>query len=178
MKGCAKNLFPLFLALIVMFSIGTLTYPLAETLSKVNLTTKEAEKAIETKLARFFGVTPTEANANQVYKATVLTVRDILTQKRSEFKEKAKEKRARRVYYLCMEFLVGRGLKNNLMNLGIADVYAAALKKMGYSFEALCEMEPDPGLGNGGLGRLAACFMDSLTTMSCFPLIPCSLNRH
>ena len=135
-------------------------------MSKVNLTTKEAEKAIETKLARFFGVTPKEANANQVYKATVLTVRDILTQKRSEFKEKAKEKRARRVYYLCMEFLVGRGLKNNLMNLGIADVYASALKKMGYSFEALCEMEPDPGLGNGGLGRLAACFMDSLTTMS------------
>ena len=84
-------------------------------MSKEQCTEEEIKKNLETKLARFFGVMPDEANANQVYKATILTVRDILTQKRSDFKEKVKAKKARRVYYLCMEFLVGRSLKSSLM---------------------------------------------------------------
>lgn len=80
-------------------------------MSKVNLTTKEAEKAIETKLARFFGVTPKEANANQVYKATVLTVRDILTQKRSEFKEKARKSAPAEFIIFAWDFLSDGDLK-------------------------------------------------------------------
>ena len=135
-------------------------------MSKEQCTEEEIKKNLETKLARFFGVMPDEANANQVYKATILTVRDILTQKRSDFKEKVKAKKARRVYYLCMEFLVGRSLKSSLMNLGIAELYEKALSDMGFSLDSIYEMEPDPGLGNGGLGRLAACFMDSLSTLS------------
>ena len=135
-------------------------------MSKEQFTEEEIKKNLETKLARFFGVMPDEANANQVYKATILTVRDILTQKRSDFKEKVKARKARRVYYLCMEFLVGRSLKSSLMNLGIAGLYEKALSDMGFSLDSIYEMEPDPGLGNGGLGRLAACFMDSLSTLS------------
>jgi len=120
---------------------------------------------IESKLTRYFGVTLDEANAEQVYKATVLSVKDILTTKRSVFRDKIKRQRPKRVYYLCMEFLVGRQLKNNLMNLGIEDEYRRVLGEMGYDIDNLYELEPDPGLGNGGLGRLAACFLDSLTSL-------------
>ena len=117
------------------------------------------------KLARYFGVTPDEANQEQFYKATILTVKDILTQQRANSRKKSRKHHMKDVYYLCMEFLIGRSLKNNLMNLGIADAYADALSAMGSDLNSLYEMEPDPGLGNGGLGRLAACFMDSLTTL-------------
>lgn len=117
------------------------------------------------KLARYFGVTPDEANREQIYKATILTVKDILAQKRADYKEKIKKQRPKTVYYLCMEFLIGRSLKNNLMNLGLADGYREVLAAMGQDLDELYEMEPDPGLGNGGLGRLAACFMDSLSTL-------------
>lgn len=89
----------------------------------IRLSEEDVKSAIETKLVRFFGVTPEEANDVQVYKSTVLSVRDILNQKRTEFRERVKVNQGKRVYYLCMEFLVGRGLKTNLMNLGIADQY-------------------------------------------------------
>ena len=71
-------------------------------------------------------------------------------------------KKAKRVYYLCMEFLLGRSLKNSIYNLNIADQYSAALQSYGITLDDLYELEPDAGLGNGGLGRLAACFMDAL----------------
>ncbi len=123
-------------------------------------------EALKSKLARYFGVKPEEADAEQMYKATLMSVKDILTEKRQVFHEKAKKQRPKKVYYLCMEFLIGRSLKNNLMNLGLADSYRAVLKTMGYDLDEIYEMEPDPGLGNGGLGRLAACFMDALTTQN------------
>lgn len=128
-------------------------------------TQSEITTALETKLKRFFGVTAEEADKNQIYRATVMTVRDILTQKRTDFKSRVKADKAKRVYYLCMEFLVGRQLKNNLMNLGLSEEYAKALDSFGFSLEEIYGMDVDPGLGNGGLGRLAACFMDSLTTL-------------
>ena len=129
--------------------------------------TKESVKeALEIKLSRYFGVNPEDANKEQIYKATILTVKDILTQKRSSFKHKVKKAKAKKIYYLCMEFLIGRSLKNNLRNLGIADEYEEVLKSFGYDISEIYEMEPDPGLGNGGLGRLAACFMDSLTSLN------------
>ncbi len=120
---------------------------------------------IEAKLTRYFGVNLDEATEEQVYKATVLTVKDILSTKRADYREKIKKQRPKRVYYLCMEFLVGRQLKNNLMNLGIENEYREVLSDMGYDIERIYEAEPDPGLGNGGLGRLAACFLDSLTSL-------------
>ncbi len=128
------------------------------------ITEKEVKEQIKGKLSRYFGVTPTEASKEQIYKAVVMSVRDILLEKRQQFHKKVKAKRAKRVYYLCMEFLLGRSLKNNLFNLSVTDTYAKALKTYGVTLDELYELEPDAGLGNGGLGRLAACFMDGLAT--------------
>lgn len=130
-----------------------------------NSTVSMIKENIESKLNSYFGVVPEEANEEQILKATILSVRDTLTKKRSEFHDKVKKQHPKRVYYLCMEFLVGPQLRNNLMNLGMADEYRAALNEMGFDLDKIYELEPDPGLGNGGLGRLAACFMDSLTSM-------------
>ncbi|MGM9645718.1 MAG: glycogen/starch/alpha-glucan phosphorylase [Eubacteriales bacterium] len=132
---------------------------------KEQFTKSSVREALTSKLSRYFGVTPEDANKEQIYKATVLTVKDILTAKRSSFKHQVKRAQAKKVYYLCMEFLIGRSLKNNLRNLGIADQYKKVLAEFGFDIDEIYEMEPDPGLGNGGLGRLAACFMDSLTSL-------------
>ncbi len=129
------------------------------------LTSADVKESIRLKLTRYFGVNPDEATEEQIFKATALSVKDILTIKRAKFHDKIKRKHPKRVYYMCMEFLVGRQLKNNLMNLGVADEYREALSEMGFDLDRIYELEPDPGLGNGGLGRLAACFMDSLTTL-------------
>ena len=121
---------------------------------------------IEDKLASYFGVTPSDASLDQIYKAVSLTVLDTLMAKKKIYNRKVKENKAKRIYYLCMEFLVGRSLKTNLYNLGLVDEYKKVINEYGYSMEDLYEQEPDAGLGNGGLGRLAACFMDSLAALS------------
>ncbi len=129
-----------------------------------NFNAKEAKTIIEGKLSRFFGVTGQEATTDQFYKAVVMAVRDILLEKRNKYHQTVKKAKAKRVYYLCMEFLLGRSLKNNVFNLGIEKSLNEALASFGTSLEELYEMEPDAGLGNGGLGRLAACFMDALAS--------------
>ena len=123
------------------------------------------KEALTAKLAGYFGVAPEEADEGQIYKSVVLVARDILIKKRAAFHEARKKSAAKRVYYMCMEFLVGRSLKNNLCNLGIESVVKQVLDDFGFNLDSVYEREPDPGLGNGGLGRLAACFMDSLTTL-------------
>ena len=128
------------------------------------MTEKEASQLIRGKLSRYFGVTPAEATREQVYKAVVMSVKDIMLEKRLQFHLKTKEAKAKRVYYLCMEFLLGRSLKNSVYNLGIAKAMEGALKDYKISLDDLYEEEPDAGLGNGGLGRLAACFLDGLAT--------------
>ena len=143
-------------------------------MSTVVMDQEQIKQNLTEKLARYFGVTPDEANQEQVYKATILTVKDILAQKRADYKEQLKKQRKKTVYYLCMEFLIGRSLKNNLWNLDLAAQYQGALKELGFDLESLYDMEPDPGLGNGGLGRLAACFMNSLTTLD-YPAMGFSL---
>ncbi len=130
-----------------------------------NYTELDIKDILESKISRYFGVRPEEATKTQVYKAVILTVKDMLTEKRSAFRRLVKRDKAKRVYYMCMEFLIGPSLKNNLRNLGIEDAYAKAVKALGCDINELYEAEPNPGLGNGGLGRLAACFMDSLTTL-------------
>ncbi len=125
----------------------------------------EIRQAIESKLIRYYGVSPAEAEPVQVYHAVILTVKDILSEKRIAFKKQLKKKSEKRVCYLCMEFLMGPMLRQNLNNLGLYDKYDTVLKDMGFDLPEICEKEPDPGLGNGGLGRLAACFMDSLSTL-------------
>ncbi len=126
------------------------------------MTQQEVEAQISGKLSRYFGVLPQDATKEQMYKAVVMCVRDIRLEKRQKFNEKMRAKKAKRVYYLCMEFLLGRSLKNSIYNLNIADQYSAALQSYGITLDDLYELEPDAGLGNGGLGRLAACFMDAL----------------
>ena len=130
-----------------------------------NPTAKEIKENIEGKLARYFGCSSTEATREQMYKAAAMTIKDILTAKRGEFKKKVNKEGAKRVYYMCMEFLLGRSLKTNLCNLGLAEDYKKALSDLGFDLDDLYECEPDAGLGNGGLGRLAACFMDSLSSL-------------
>lgn len=99
------------------------------------------------------------------YEALALTIRDrIIHQWDISRKEQAKAK-AKRVYYLSLEFLMGRAMTNNVNNMGLGDEVAKALKNLGYTYEELADVEPDAGLGNGGLGRLAACFLDSLATL-------------
>ncbi len=130
-----------------------------------NPNSTEVQEQLEGVLQRHFGCTAQEASRDQMYKAAAITVKNILSDKRSAYKKKVNKAGAKRVYYMCMEFLVGRSLKTNLCNLGLDKAYEKALSNLGFSLEDLYECEPDAGLGNGGLGRLAACFMDSLSSL-------------
>ncbi len=130
------------------------------------LTEQEAQRLITGKLSRYFGVTPQEATREQIYRAVVMSVRDIMAEKHQKFHVRTKSAKAKRVYYLCMEFLLGRSLKNSVYNLGIHDALEDALKGFKLTLEELYEEEPDAGLGNGGLGRLAACFLDGLASQN------------
>ena len=132
--------------------------------STKSITEKEVQTLIQGKLSRYYGVSPKEASIDQIYKAVVMSVRDILLEKRQQFHKVMMSKKGKRVYYLCMEFLLGRSLKNNIYNLGLQEAYGNAVKSFGLTLDDLYECEPDAGLGNGGLGRLAACFMDALAT--------------
>ena len=132
--------------------------------STKSVTEKEVQTLIAGKLSRYYGVSPKEASVDQIYKAVVMSVRDILLEKRQQFHKVMMSKKGKRVYYMCMEFLLGRSLKNNIYNLGLQEAYGNAVKDFGLTLEDLYECEPDAGLGNGGLGRLAACFMDALAS--------------
>ena len=126
---------------------------------------QELRAAIELKLSRYFGTNPKEATKEQIYKASAMTIKDILSARRGKLKENINKKKEKRVYYMSIEFLLGRSLKNNICNLGLSDAYNEVLSEMGYDFEDIYSCECDAGLGNGGLGRLAACFMDSLASL-------------
>ncbi len=128
------------------------------------ITKKQMKELIEAKLSHNFGVTPDEAEYEHFYKAIALIVRDMMVQGRKEFYENYKKSDSKKVYYLCMEFLMGRSLKNNLYNLNLTNAVSSVLKDYGVSIERLYDCEPDAGLGNGGLGRLAACYLDGLAT--------------
>ncbi len=136
---------------------------------------KKIQLEIEEKLTHNFGVSLENATDEQYYKAVALIVREMLTKGRKEFKDRAEQTNTKTIYYLCMEFLLGRSLKNNLCNLGLEEDFREALEGMGIKLEALYEQEPDAGLGNGGLGRLAACFMDGLASQG-YPAMGYSLR--
>ena len=126
---------------------------------------KTALSLLETTCQKQFGCELKEATKQQVYKALCIIVKDILVEKNVEFKNKTKKKGDKQVYYMSMEFLVGTSLHNNLYNLKIEDKFKSVLKDNGIDIEEIYEMEPDAGLGNGGLGRLASCYMDSLSSL-------------
>lgn len=128
------------------------------------LSKKKAKELLSAKLSHFMGVSPEEATDEQYYKAIALIVRDMMSAGRAEFSEEAQKAGTKKVYYLCMEFLMGRSLKNNLYNLNLTEVFESVLEDYGVKLESLYDCEPDAGLGNGGLGRLAACYLDGLAT--------------
>ena len=130
---------------------------------KEKITKQELRERIEAKLINRGVFDPSSATEEQLYNATVLVLKDIMIDYRNDFKKRIKAVNGKKVCYLCMEFLVGRALRNDAVNLGVYDELCSILSDFGSSFEKVFACEVDPGLGNGGLGRLAACFMDSLT---------------
>ena len=130
---------------------------------KDKITKQELKERIEAKLITRGICDPSTASDEQIYQSTVLALKDIMLDYRNDFKKRIKKVDGKKICYLCMEFLVGRALKNDAMNLGLYDELCEVLSDFGTTFDKVYACEVDPGLGNGGLGRLAACFMDSLT---------------
>ena len=116
-------------------------------------------------LRRLFGVELKDAAEKQIYRALCILVRNRLTEKNNRFNKRCKENQTKEVYYMSMEFLVGTNLRNNLYNLGIEEACREGLAQYGINVDELYALEPDAGLGNGGLGRLASCYMDAATGM-------------
>ena len=123
---------------------------------------KQIIKELDEMLLVRYGCSMETASPQQVYRALCYVVNGMLASRSAEF---YKKNQGKQVYYMSMEFLVGTSLRNNLYNLGLEDVFTKALAKCGVDIHDLYEMEPDAGLGNGGLGRLAACYMDSAATL-------------
>jgi len=140
-----------------------------------DLTVPQIKTAIRDRLSHTFGVSLENASNEEYYKAVVLIVRELLAKGRAEFVTSAEKTETKQIYYLCMEFLLGRSLRNNLYNLGLEEAFRTALSEWGIKLDTLYEQEPDAGLGNGGLGRLAACFLDGLATQR-YPAMGYSLR--
>ncbi|MDR3051373.1 MAG: glycogen/starch/alpha-glucan phosphorylase [Oscillospiraceae bacterium] len=133
------------------------------------------KNAIIGKLQRYDGRALEEATREQIYKAVASTVRDQIMQKWMFEKEARRAHNTKRLYYLSIEFLMGRSLHNNMLNLCATQDYRAAFAELGLRMEDILAQEPEPALGNGGLGRLAACFLDSLATLD-LPAMGCSIR--
>ena len=133
------------------------------------------KKSIIGKLQRYNGRTIQEATRQQLYKAVASTVRDQIMQKWMIDRENRKQQKGKKLYYLSVEFLLGRSLYCNMLNLVSTDVYREALSELGINIDDILKEEADPGLGNGGLGRLAACFMDSLSSLD-LPAMGCTIR--
>lgn len=133
------------------------------------------KEAILEKLRHHFGKNLEDASKYQLYNACAMVIRDEIMEKWTGCREELDKGNTKKLYYLSVEFLMGRALGNNLMNLLEKDVYRGACRELGIDMEEIMETEPDAGLGNGGLGRLAACFLDSLTTLK-FPAVGCGIR--
>ena len=146
-------------------------------MEKIKLTQKEAElkKEIEGKVARHFGKTIEDATPKMIYTACALTARDQIMARWAISHKEVKKEGSKKLYYLSFEFLMGRLFASNVLNLMQTKEYTNAVAALGYNISDIAELENDAGLGNGGLGRLAACFMDSLTTMD-LPAYGCTIR--
>ena len=128
-------------------------------------TKKELMALITGKLRRNFGRDVDEATSLHMFKACALVLRDIMSERQMQTQDRTTRSHARQVHYLSLEFLMGRSLMKNAYNLGVLEPLKEAIEGLGFSAPELFESEPDAGLGNGGLGRLAACYLDSMTTL-------------
>ena len=131
----------------------------------MKLTKKEFEKILKDKVVSECGVTLDVASAEQIYRCMAMIVRQIMSDRQKQFQAKTLGEGKKQVYYLCMEFLMGRSLRTSLFNLGLNEVAEQVLADADIKIDTIYEQEPDAGLGNGGLGRLAACFLYSLATL-------------
>ena len=131
-------------------------------------TKKEFEKILKDTLMSECGVTLEVASPDQIYRCLAMITRQIMSDRQKKFQAKTLGQGKKQVYYLCMEFLMGRSLRTNLFNLGLNEVAEAVLDDAGIRIDTIYEQEPDAGLGNGGLGRLAACYLDGMAT-DCIP---------
>ena len=134
--------------------------------NRPSLDVEGVKKAIVYKLIFLIGRSPKEASQRDWLNATLHAVRDLVTEGWITTARQSRAEETRRVYYLSMEFLIGRTLSNAMIAEGVYDVAEKALAELNVDLEEIIEKEVDPGLGNGGLGRLAACFMDSLATLA------------
>ena len=129
---------------------------------KSQISRDEVRSAIEDKLCAHFGVTSKNATDDQVFRASAIVIREIMSRLLAFGEDK---KADREVHYLSMEFLMGRSLMKNAFNLGISEALIGAISDLGRNASDIFEEENDAGLGNGGLGRLAACYMDSMASL-------------
>ncbi|MCQ2457440.1 MAG: glycogen/starch/alpha-glucan phosphorylase [Clostridia bacterium] len=127
------------------------------------------------KVQRYNGLTIEEATPQQIYRAVASTVRDQIMQKYMVAREERKKSRQKRLYYLSVEYLMGRSMYCNMLNLVSTKEYTEALAELGIDIRDVLKEEPEPGLGNGGLGRLAACFLDSLSSLD-LPAMGCTIR--
>ena len=128
-------------------------------------TTKELEDALTAKLMVNFGKTAEEAGDAEMLRACALVLRDAMALRSVETRKETRREKKKKVHYLSLEFLMGRSLQKNAYNLGVLTQMKEALEHLGFQAGDIFELEPDAGLGNGGLGRLAACYLDSLSTL-------------
>ena len=139
---------------------------------------KEAiKKSIIDNVKNQFRKTIDEATPQQVYQAVAYAVKDVIIDNWIATQKTFDDLKVKKVYYLSMEFLMGRALGNNIINLGEQKEIREALEELGFDLNAIEDQEPDPALGNGGLGRLAACFLDSLATLG-YPAYGCGIRYH
>jgi starch phosphorylase len=129
------------------------------------LSAAELQGAIARHVRYSLGKVAQDISARELFQAVALAVRDRLVDGMLETEYRYEQLDSKRLYYLSIEFLIGRSLRNNLTNLGILDLCCEALRSYGVDLDAIEDIEPDAALGNGGLGRLAACFLDSLATL-------------
>ena len=131
-------------------------------------TKREFEKLLKDKLMSECNVTLDTASADQIYRCLAMITRQIMSDRQKQFQSKVLGQGKKQVYYLCMEFLMGRSLRTSLFNLGLNEVAESVLADADVKIDTIYEQEPDAGLGNGGLGRLAACYLDGMAT-DCIP---------
>ena len=127
-------------------------------------TKREFEKLLKDKLMSECNVTIDAASADQIYRCLAMITRQIMADRQKQFQSKVLGEGKKQVYYLCMEFLMGRSLRTSLFNLGLNEVVESVLADADVKIDTIYEQEPDAGLGNGGLGRLAACYLDGMAT--------------
>ena len=129
-------------------------------------TKREFEKLLKDKLMSECNVTIDAASADQIYRCLAMITRQIMSDRQKQYQSKVLGEGKKQVYYLCMEFLMGRSLRTSLFNLGLNEVAESVLADADVKIDTIYEQEPDAGLGNGGLGRLAACYLDGMATTS------------